>query len=384
MTISAFRGLNNVSDPLRLDMSWLVQADNVNISDTGALSKRGGFTLSRAGSISSIYATLDYQRGYLVDGGVLKSFAGASLKTGLTSAPMYWAEVNDQVFYNNGTDSGVILPDNTVLAWAWPVPTTPTLAAVTGSLASGLYQVRFTYTLPDGRETGSGDPAEIYLTAGQALQVSGIPLISGGLTNAYIAPANSTIFQRAFTSAGATAFVWNSQPSALGIELAYTFLDPLPAGTDVIQHWKGRMYAAQYFPAEDATAVWFTKALGFHLFNYNSGFFLLPGKVLMLAPHDDALIVGTDKKVYSYTPEKLTELAPYGVAPGQHWDNDDGRLLFWTLRGLCAALPFTNLTERQVSVAPGVLAGGAIVRDGGQKRYVVAIQQGGSAFNSFT
>jgi hypothetical protein len=81
----------------------------------------------------------------------------------------------------------------------------------------------------------------------------------------------------------------------------------------------------------------------------------------------------------------LATLAPYGALPGQHWslDEDDGMVLFWTTRGVCQALPFSNLTERQVSVAPGLRAGGAIVYSGGQKRYVVAIQQGGSAFNKY-
>ena len=52
-------------------------------------------------------------------------------------------------------------------------------------------------------------------------------------------------------------------------------------------------------------------------------------------------------------------------------------------RGLCAALPFANLTERQVSVAPGLRAGGAIVRYAGQKRYIVALQSSGVAFNPY-
>ena len=121
---------------------------------------------------------------------------------------------------------------------------------------------------------------------------------------------------------------------------------------------------------------------GYHLFNLDNDFIMVPGRVLMLAPHDDALIVGTTAKVHAYAPDgKLTELADYGVVPGKHWATDDKRTLFWTLRGLCAAVPFSNLTERQVSVAPGVSAGGTIVRSGGQKRYLTVLQQGGTAFN---
>jgi hypothetical protein len=109
---------------------------------------------------------------------------------------------------------------------------------------------------------------------------------------------------------------------------------------------------------------------------------MVPGQVLMLAPHDDALIVGTDAKTYAYTEAKLDLLADYGVVAGQHWSRDDERILFWSTRGVCAALPFLNLTEKQVSVAPGVRAGGAVLKTDGQRRYVVAIEQGGAAWNA--
>jgi hypothetical protein len=143
------------------------------------------------------------------------------------------------------------------------------------------------------------------------------------------------------------------------------------------------MYAAQYFPSENQTVIWFSEPMGFHLFNLDSNFFMVPGQVLMLAPHDDALIVGTDAKTYAYTEAKLDLLADYGVGAGQRCSGDDERILFWSTRGVCAALPFLNLTEKQVSVAPGVRAGGCVVRDGGQKRYLAVLQQGGLPFNSY-
>lgn len=384
--IKRFKGLNNVSDPLRLGLSWLVGADNVNITDTGAIEKRNGYAQAQTGSFTGAYTTLDFQRMYLVDNGILRTFEGAVLKTGLSAAPMHWAEINDQVFFNNGTDRGVILPDNTVLDWAWAVPAAPNVAPGTGTLPAGAYQVRCSYVLADGRETGTGDSAEITMSGTQSLTISDIPHIAGAVTKVYIAPANSDVYQLAATTTG-SALVWNFSNDALGEDLRNAFLDPLPQGTDVIQFFKGRAYAAQYAPEADQTVVWFSEALAFHLFNLNSGFFIVPGRVTMLAPTEDALLIGTTARIFAYS-EKLDLLAKYGVVPGQHWVEDeqvDGskRILFWTTRGVCSALPFTNLTEKNVSVAPGIRAGGTIVRQGGQKRYLVALQQGGSAFNSY-
>ena len=299
-SITAFKGLNNTSDPIRLGLGWLTLANNINVTSTGAIEQRKGYSRSLTGNITSAYATLDAQRLYLVDAGVLKTMTGAvaiTLMALASTEPMFWCEINDRVFFNNGTDSGIIRPDHSILPWR----------------ESTLADIEF-------------------------LSADGSPL------------------------------------SAL--------LDPLPLGTDVIQAWKGRIYAAQYMPTENQTVIWFSQPLGFHLFRLDTDFIVVPGKVLMLAPHDDALLIGTDQVIYAYA-DSLTELAPYGVVPGQHWSEDNKQIFFWATRGLCSALPFSNHTEKQVSVAPGVRAGGAVLNTDGQRRYVVAIQQGGSAFNAY-
>lgn len=298
MNITAFKGLNNISDPLRLGLEWLAQADNINISDTGAVSKRDGYSLARTGNFASAYATIDFTRAYLVSALAIQTFEGENIAVLSSTAPMFWAEVNENVYFNNGIDSGVIAPDHSVSAWRGaPV-----------SYGAG-------FKGDDGKDLG-------------------------------------------------------------------VLYDTLPLGATVIQHWRGRMYAAQYFPSENQTAVWFSEPMGFHLWNLDSNFVMLPGKVEMLAPHDDALVIGTDERVYAYSGDKLVALAEYGVIPGQHWTRDDQQILFWSARGLCAALPFQNLTEKQISVAPGVRAGGCLVRSGGQKRFVAVLQQGGSPFNA--
>ncbi len=382
MDIKQFRGLNNVSDPMRLDMTWLAQADNVNVTDTGGLAKRDGYTPVTAGAHVSIYSTLDFSRMYVSTGTEIRDFTGRVLYSLLSTAPLYWCEINEQVFFNNGADSGIILADGTVLGWSWPTPAAPAVAPVTGTLPPGTYQVRCTYLLPDGRETGTSEAAEITLAEDQALQISSIPQLPGCKTNAYVAPANSEVYQL-FATTTAIALAFNSTPDDLGRDLLNAFLDPLPFGADVIQTWRGRMYAASYMASENQSVVWFSEPLGYHLFNLNQNYIIVPGKVEMLAPHDAALVIGTDAKVYAYDGQKLDVLADYGVVAGQHWAKYDNSILFWSLRGLCAFAPFANLTEKQISVAPGLRAGGCIVRTGGQKRYIACLQVGGQAFNPY-
>jgi len=386
MNVEAFKGLNNVGDPMRLGLDWLVQADNIDIDDTGAISARAGHARTFSGALTGAFCTLDYSRMYVVDGDALRAMTApdtaVTLATGLSSAPMYWAEVNSQVFFSNGTDSGIILGDHTRLAWAWTKPTAPSVAAVTGNLSAGQYQVCVTYTLWDGRTTGSSDPVAIELAEGQALQISAIPQLPGHITNVYIAPADSDVFQYAGSPTG-TATVWNAPPESLGRDLTTLLLDPLPRGATVIQAWRGRVYAAEYLPGADATAVWVSQPLGFHLFNLAQDNVMVPGRVLMLAPHEDALIIGTDDYIATYDGKQLKNIADYGVVPGWCWtlDDDDSSVLMWTTRGVCRGLPIANLTSSNVSVAPGIQAGAALIRSNGQKKFVVALHAGGTAFN---
>lgn len=298
--IGAFNGLNGVSDPMRLDMAWLVQADNVNVTDTGSLVKRDGYALSRSGAFKSMYGTLDFSRAYLATSAAIQTLAGVEIFSLTSTAQVHWTEANGFVYFNNGTDSGVIAPDNSVSMWR------------------------------------------------------GAPVSEGA-----------------------------GFKEADGADRTVLF-DTLPSGTDVIQFWRGRMYAAQWLAGEDQTVIWFSEPLGYHLFNLDSNFIIVSGKVTMLAPHEGGMVIGTSNAIYAYDGDRLNTLAEYGALPGQHWSADGPRILFWSARGLCSALPFSNLTDRTVSVAPGVRAGGCVVNSGGQKRYLASIQQGGQPFNSYT
>lgn len=385
--ITQFFGLNNASDPLRLGLGWLALADNVDVTNTGSLVRRAGYERLATAALSGAFATRDGARMYVVSDTMMfrADEAGTLLPIlPLTSAErMHWAEVNKQVFFNNGTDRGIFTAGGDLRPWAWDVPDVPRLTAQTGSLPAGLYMACCTFVLADGRETGAGPASIIALSDGAALGVFDVPQSPGCTTRLYIAPADSTVFQLA-ASACPASFTWNHSPDELGVELSSQFNNPLPNGADVIQHWRGRMYAAQYMPAQSQTVVWMSDPMAFHLFDLDSGFFLVPGRVHALAPVPDALLVGTDAEIYAYTEDAMTLLAPYGVPPGEAWafaDDDANGVLLWTKRGVCSALPFKNITQDYVSVAPGVQAGAALVRTGGEKRFVATLKAGDSAFN---
>lgn len=385
-SISRFMGLNTASDPVRLPQGWLSVADNVDVTDTGALVRRQGRELIASGAFTGIYSTIDRARLYVVDGGQIKSIAPdmspTMLASGLCSLPMHWAEVNGRVFYANGQDYGIIEPDGQVLPWSWEVPGEPVLHVTAGTMPPGKYEVACTFILPDGRETGAGDAASIELAADSGLVITQIPHSEGCKTRVYIGPADSTVLQHAFTTT-LPAATWNASPDALGEELVTQGLDPIPPGASLPAAWAGRMWVAQPIASRDMSVIWASEPLAPHLFNLRKGFLSVPGQVVMLLAHSGGLIVGTERAIHVWNGESLAQVAGYGVVAG--WPGvtevDSRTAYFWSKRGLCRALPFQNLTDGHLRVDTGKQVGAAVVNHSGFKKFIAATSQSGRVFN---
>jgi len=384
VNIKEFRGLNTVGEPSRDGVSWLGVADNVNITRTGAIERRTGYTQIASANCVGAFSTKEHDRAYVATTTGLHAFDGASLQliAALTSSQYpYWAEVNNDVYFHNGTDALVIRQGKPVIPWAWTPLGAVGLRKTSGTMPAGTYQVRASRLLPDGRETGAGPSASIVLTTPGAIEVYGLP--SDGARIYMTAPDGAAFMLAAELPPGATSHRINAVADDLGVYAHTAELMPVPANAVAIQHWRGRMYAATYMAAENISVVWFSQPLGFHLFDYAADFLMVPGKVRMLAPTTEALIIGTDKGIHAYSGESLSLLAPYGVVPGKPWANaeTEGNVLIWSLRGLCEALPFRNVTERFASVQPGEFVSAALIEDDGHTRLLASLSAGGTAFN---
>lgn len=391
--LTTFKGLNNTSDPLELGNSWLTSAVNLNITNAGRLSTREGLVPVASGAFSGAYGTKGAERMFVVRGGVLEERDAASgafrpLVDGLSTAPMRWAEINKQIFFNNGVDAGVI-SGGAVLPLKFDAPPPPRVEVGSGSLDAGLYRACCTFLLPDGRETGSGDVVEVDVHQGGSLIFSEIPQAQGALSCVYVAPANSTVFQLAFEGAGPAA-TWSLPATRLGVELRTFALSGLPDGAEEIAFWRGCLYASMFSPADGVSVVWRSKPLQFHLFDlWTDCVVTVQGRINQLIETDGALVIGMDwqdgNKIYAYQSgadgDTLTELANYGTVDGQNAvADDDGNAVFLTCRGPARAMPY-ELLSPQVSFPPGLSAGGGFVERDGDKRYVVSLQPGGSPWN---
>jgi hypothetical protein len=378
--ISSFKGLNNVVDPLRLGITWAAQADNVDINSDQMLSRCRGFTQRSTNfAITGAYATKDQKRLYIIDTGELRQVNAdmtySLLKAGLSSAKTWFEEINGVVFYANGVDYGMIEPSGW-RPWGIEEPQSqPVLTWGTGSLPYGIYRVVCTYTDVYGLESANNFVTEI--VGRGLLQITSIPHKAGYTTNVYATTHDGTVFMLLQAKAGVSCTM--NDEVGLGREIPYWDLNG-PQGT-IIAFYAGQMYIAQYFPAQDYTAIWFSFPLHYHHFDFGSQGIVVPGEVRMLRGADKGLLIGTDRKIHAYDGEKLSELADYGVVTGWHASDFDGDVYFWSQRGLCSVFPFKNLTEATVSVAPGQSAGAMVLEKDGMRRYIVALRKDGSAYN---
>lgn len=394
--LKSFSGLNNKADPLRgipgrqgvAPRTWqlLQQADNVDINDAGMLSRRKGFTpFSAGGRITSSFSTFDFSRFYMIDGGALYQLNQDGTRVELAGGlgdSAFWAEVNGEVFLSAARNL-IISPSGLIRDWGIPTPAGGRVSNVTGGLPAGVYQACFTFIDPDGRE-GGASPSVAAMCVDGGIAVSDIPSDDGCFTAIYIAGQGGVFRLEAVVPFGTEAMSFQSLQG--GRELTNQFLDPPPVTAARIAFYQGQFYLADYSQATDSTVIWFSEPLGFHLFNHNSSFIQIPGRVVQMAATEPkgggALMLSTERQVFLYNRDTLTSVADYGAISGQNadWGPDD-KLYFWTKRGLCRVAPFENLTESEVSLAPGVTASGSVFNQYGYNRFVVVLKSGGAAFN---
>lgn len=401
--VTSFSGLNNVTDALDLGIGSQVRVDNVNITSKGKIIRAHGYTRATTNTaVTGAFATHDTLRCYIVDNGsllqVLPDMSTVTLATGLsTKLPMYFEELNGIVYLTNGVDFGIINGAGVYGPWGVPVPAPPTASINTGgSLRAALYQIVCTFADQRGLESGNSNVVAVQVNSDNSrIDITNIPALAGYTTNVYVTLPDSPVFQLMVEGAasGAVYDITN-----LSRELPF-WNQNTPRGI-FPTYFAGRMYTMEPYPAADMTAVWRSLPLHYHHFDPGGEGISIPGSGLMMKSTRethfsgnekltqrgvaDSIIIGTDREIYSYDEDQLVLLASYGVVPGFHAVEFKGKVYFWSLRGLCRALPFENLTESTVSVPPGLSAGAAVVEKDGTRRYVVALTKGGIAYNQYT
>lgn len=303
-----FKGIRNTVEPERAkgmaskdDAAVdLTAATNVDLDDSGMLSRRDGLIMKSAGASHSLWSNGDLC--FFMRGGDLfrlnDDFTVAQLAQGLRGTPSVYVEVNGRTYFSNGAQTGVI--DGTCRSWGMELPPTPGLTAVAGTLGAGTYQVVLTHVRADGQESGAGLPGviEVGENGGVVVDWPEVDDASIEYVNVYLSTPNGMVLYRADTVDSAESVTTLRGP-ALVYPLATQWLDKPPAGNH-LAYSQGRIFIAV------GNTVYATGALGYELVDLRD-YLPFPATIVFMMGVKAGLYVGTEAGVYFCSGTRLDE-----------------------------------------------------------------------------
>lgn len=309
VTFPAFAGINNVLPAERIHAlptkdnptCDLVAAVNVDIDNSGQVSRRAGQTLKAPGAAHSLWASQD--KCLFVAGTDMKrmnaDFSATTLVTGLTAgAAAAYIEVNDRIYWTNGEQTGIVAA-GTNRSWGMEAADSPQLSAIAGQMGAGLYQAAITFVRDDGQESGAGMTSQVTLTESQGIRFTWDAPTDPAIVevNLYLSEPNGMVPYQAATvdAADGTADVTNP---VLALSLNTQWNDKPPAGSHLAYH-NGRIYIA------DGAFIFGTTALGFEYVDLRDYLALDGTAIGFMVGVAGGLYIGTAKAVYFAAGDRL-------------------------------------------------------------------------------
>lgn len=346
--ITGFNGINNRIEPTALGMEWQVEA-------TGVLSDDGKYLINQPSiesfqlGIKDIFGTKDSRLFTITSADELTEVdsSGNLIRTvtGVTGAPFQWEEIGTALFLMSTTGKWIVYPDR-VVPWAIPEANLPTVTQTEGTLNPGRYLVAAVLEASDGRIGGCNHLEPFFLSAQGGLQISVAPT-TGYITRIYVSDVDGTTpyYVGDNPSIGETVIADPVGMYSLGPQVPFLGLYSPPTG--ILLGRRGPQLAiADWEPDLDRSVIYFSQPDYPHLFDLFNDFWMVPGKITLLATIPQGLVIGTDRQIFINTADNsLQKVADYGALPGTVSYDDFGMVWFWTERGLCSAPPFANLTD---------------------------------------
>lgn len=362
---TAFAGVRNDVAPERLAPSDLALGDNVDLDQSGRLSRRAGYTQRVAGATHSLWADPAQEICLYVAGGALRQLApdltsAARLTLADGAARMSYVRVNERVYFSNGVETG-ILENGAVRTWGLAVPPTPGVAVTVGNMPAGLYQYALTWLRADGQESGAALAGRVDVPEGGGLNLT-LPVAVDPTVVAKVlyltTPNGETLYEAAVPFPNAlTAAYYGNDANELATPLDTQFLQAAPAGQLVAYH-RGRLFVAV------GSVLYMSEPYAYELFDLRQHLDL-DARITMLAPLIDkeqgntginsGMFIGTDKSCgaligmgpddFQYVPKQNygALLGALDYVDGSQF-NDGGstsrQLPIWlSTRGICVGMP---------------------------------------------
>jgi len=393
-----FQGLRNTVDPERLNAEELEVAQNVDIDDSLAVSRRKGFSAALvAGSASSIWS--DGSTCLVVLSGttlarVLPDWSTVTLRTDMSGDPVSYSNYGTNVGYSDGKVSGMVQRDGTHRSWGiLPPSDQPTATESYGSLPAGRYQYAVTFVRPDGQESGTGPAGVIPVAEGGAIDLSNIPVSDDSgvdKVRIYVSRRDGeTLYHYGEYSNGTTTASINDEVPDLAWPLETQFKAPPPPGQAVAEY-NGHALVA------DGSTLYYSEPFAYELFDLRKNFrFRHPIKLII--PMESGVYLGTSNNIFwlpgqSPSEWKLDEGFSYGAIPGTahivsrdmifKGEGSGPVAVFHSTQGICVAADggqITNITQEKFTFPEQTMGAGIVRRHRGSVQYLSTLQGAGGA-----
>lgn len=379
-------GVNNRRPPHEMtqavgngSVDLLRDAVNVDVSDTGKLRRREGFTQVFDGRSHSAWG--DDKVAFYVQGSTLYILTLAPvgepqrtvIRTDLSpTEPLTYCEAGGIYYYASRSVIGMVRAGARLDFTPRPV-LTPTLSAVAGAMPKGRYQVCITNFGPGG-ESASTVPAAIEVPENGGIRISSIPSTPGCITLVYITGADGEVFGRVEVdiSAGVADIL---TPSHTGAQCQTLLLEPMPPG-DIVRFSNGRLLVAR------GNLLIYSEPYLPGLYRASKNYIPYPKPITIMEPCDKGVFVAADKTRWyqgDIAQAPVRDVLPYGAVPlsgGNDPTSPD--TCFWVSeRGLVfgsADGSVKNVQEEQLALAGGT-AGAAVYRERDGQRHVITSVQ---------
>jgi hypothetical protein len=323
---------------------WQESIVNLDVLDNGSLKDRARYVdVAGTGILSGI--VLQNGNAYFAkEDGI---YVGDSLcyHTPLTSSSrIAWAEAQGGVIVVANGKMIEISESGDSRNLVVPAPQILSTVQAPGALPRGVYTVGVSVIAQDGRE----GPLvfESFLTSGMNVELSAPVGCSLAL---YCSEKDAGVMREvAVVPPGTHSISPGTGPSPVS-----EGLDSPPNNIECIALANGRLHASCYDPSSGNSAVFFSRPGTPHLFDMESDFFSVSGRVTNIVPSTtnengvvEILAIVSEKEIYLWDGETLTKVADYGCKAMGNWVRDlTGKVYFWTDMGLAQTPGFTPITQ---------------------------------------
>lgn len=405
MEIRKWLGLKNTTSPERLKPGELEVARNVDVDNDFKVLSRKGQTIVQSGSYHSLWAS-DGTCLVMVGQDMKRMMPDGSLTTLIrltTGRPVCFVELNNVVYFSNGTDTGRVV-NGEVREWGIRPPLgQPAATQYAGLLRPGRYLYAMTFVRSDGLESGTGIAGMIELTTVggilfTGLEVSTNPEVTGKIL--YLSTANGTEMYRAVVlPASATSTAYMNSGVDLTVALDTQFVEQAPPG-EIVEIHSGVAYVIS------GSVAWYSDAYSVERFRRSQSRFLqFPSRISLFGSAGDGIYVGTDAGTwflegFEPTSFRSRQVLSYGavmgtsvkfdveeeVAEGEKDTGNTPALMWTTPHGIVVGNSngvVTNVTENTYGFPDAQRGAGVIRVTRGFTQYVATLQGTGAAPNIY-